>query len=72
MPDLDSCIPFPIDESTLVGVVQKAKDWALMHGAAMRSKANFSDDSLQVGNQNFKCYIFLFLNDFKSFIFVDS
>lgn len=69
MPDLDSCIPFPIDESTLVGVAQKAKDWALMHGAAMRSKANFSDDSLQVGNQNCKCNIFLltflFLNDFK-------
>lgn len=48
MPDLDSCIPFPIDESTLVEVAQKAKDWALMHGAAMRSKANFSEDSLQV------------------------
>lgn len=60
MPDLDSCIPFPIDESTLVGVVQKAKDWALMHGAAMRSKANFSDDSLQVGNQNSKVQYFAF------------
>lgn len=48
MPDLDSCIPFPIDEATLNDVVSKAKDWALMHGAAMRSKANFSEDSLQV------------------------
>lgn len=51
MPDLDSCIPFPIDETTLNDVVQKAKDWALMHGAAMRSKANFSEDSLQVSVQ---------------------
>lgn len=48
MPDLDSCIPFPIDEATLNDVVTKAKDWALMHGAAMRSKVNFSEDSLQV------------------------
>lgn len=50
MPDLDSCIPFPIDEETLNDVVSKAKDWAIMHGAAMRSKANFSEDSLQVIN----------------------
>lgn len=48
MPDLDSCIPFPIGEKTLTEVVTKAKDWALMHGAAMRSKACFSEDSLQV------------------------
>lgn len=48
MPDLGSCIPFPIDEKTLNEVVQKAKDWALMHGAAMRSNVNFSEDSLQV------------------------
>lgn len=52
MPDLDSCISFPIDEATLNDVVQKAKDWALMHGAAMRSKANFSEDSLQVTVQS--------------------
>lgn len=47
MPDLDSCIPFPIDEKTLNDVVTKAKDWAIMHGAAMRSKSNFSEDTLQ-------------------------
>lgn len=59
MPDLDSCIPFPIDEATLNDVVQKAKDWALMHGAAMRSKANFSEDSLQVIDKT-RCTFFFF------------
>lgn len=48
MPDLDSCIPVPMDEKTLNEIVPKAKDWAIMHGAAMRSKANFSEDALQV------------------------
>lgn len=48
MPDLGSCIPFPIEEETLKEVVSKAKDWAIMHGAAMRSKTNFSEDAVQV------------------------
>lgn len=43
---LKSCIEFPIDDKTLLEVVPKAKDWALMHGAAMRSKTNFSADAL--------------------------
>lgn len=47
-PDLDSCIPFPLDEQVLNDVVSKAKDWALMHGAAMRTKTLFSEDSIQV------------------------
>lgn len=63
MPDLGSCVPFPIEEAVLTEVVSKAKDWALMHGAAMRSKANFSEDSLQVHikNQNFFFHLNLFL-----------
>lgn len=48
MPDLDSCIPLPLDETVLADVVAKAKDWAIMHGAAMRSKADFNPDALQV------------------------
>lgn len=52
MPDLKSCISLPIEEKVLVDVVAKAKDWALMHGAAMRSKANFSPDGLQVWHAN--------------------
>lgn len=79
MPDLDSCIPFPIDEATLNEVVTKAKDWALMHGAAMRSKVNFSEDSLQVTKYLHICHIVKnvylhFLNYFKidSFVTVCS
>lgn len=45
---LDSCIPLPVDEALLKEVISKAKDWALMHGAGMRSKDGFSEDSLQV------------------------
>lgn len=47
-PVLQSCIPLPIEEDRLLDIVEKAKDWAIMHGAAMRSKANFSPDALQV------------------------
>ncbi|XP_055844624.1 glutathione synthetase-like isoform X2 [Episyrphus balteatus] len=46
LPMLESCIQYPIDDKTLLEVVPKAKDWALMHGAAMRSKSNFSPDAL--------------------------
>ncbi|XP_011182019.2 glutathione synthetase isoform X2 [Zeugodacus cucurbitae] len=45
-PVLEPCIPLPIEERTLNDVTEKAKDWAIMHGAAMRSKTNFSADSL--------------------------
>lgn len=48
MPILDSCIELPLDEATLEDIIPKAKDWALMHGAAMRSKDEFSEDSLLV------------------------
>ncbi|XP_058128316.1 glutathione synthetase-like isoform X2 [Anopheles ziemanni] len=44
---LKSCIPFPLEEDQLVEVVEKAKDWAIMHGAAMRSKQDFNPDALQ-------------------------
>lgn len=48
MPGLDSCISFPVDGSILVEMVQKARDWALVHGITLRTKASFSEDSLQV------------------------
>lgn len=44
MPYLDSCFPFPIDEATLIDLAQKARDWALMHGIAVRSKHNFYEE----------------------------
>ncbi|XP_058444674.1 glutathione synthetase-like isoform X2 [Malaya genurostris] len=47
VPVLESCIPLPIEADQLLEVVEKAKDWAVMHGAAMRSKANFNPDALQ-------------------------
>ncbi|XP_050069407.1 glutathione synthetase-like [Anopheles maculipalpis] len=43
---LQSCIPLPLDEAQLLDVVEKAKDWAIMHGAAMRSKQDFNPDAL--------------------------
>lgn len=46
IPHLPSCITLPLPEDVLKEVVEKSKDWAIMHGAAMRSKANFSEDSL--------------------------
>lgn len=48
VPQLPSCIPFPIAEEQLLDVVAKAKDWALMHGAGMRSKNNFNPNIMQV------------------------
>lgn len=44
---IESDIPSTIPEENLKDIVEKAKDWALMHGAAMRSKSNFSPDILQ-------------------------
>lgn len=45
---LESCINFPIENSVLLDVVEKAKDWALMHGAGLRSKTNVNPDIMQV------------------------
>lgn len=59
MASLDSCIPLPLDKEVLKDVVTKAKDWAIMHGAAMRSKDSFSEDSLVV-----LCYLILLILNF--------
>ncbi|XP_055615632.1 glutathione synthetase-like isoform X2 [Toxorhynchites rutilus septentrionalis] len=47
VPIMQSCIPLPIDDKQLLEVIEKAKDWAIMHGAAMRSKTDFNPDALQ-------------------------
>ena len=44
---IPTSVPIPIKEDVLKNIVEKAKDWALMNGAGMRSKTNFSKDSLQ-------------------------
>ncbi|XP_026332659.1 glutathione synthetase-like isoform X1 [Hyposmocoma kahamanoa] len=45
---LASCIPMPIEHRALINVVEKAKDWALMHGVGMRDKKQFSKDAMQI------------------------
>ncbi|KAM8719956.1 hypothetical protein ACLKA7_006073 [Drosophila subpalustris] len=45
-PILRSCIKLPLATDELLEVTAKAKDYAIMHGAAMRSKTSFSPDSL--------------------------
>lgn len=45
---LESCIQLPLSEDELRESVDKAKDWALMHGIFMRSKRNFNKDQVQL------------------------
>lgn len=46
--ELKPCLEVPLPDGQLRDIIEKSKDWALMHGAALRSKANFSLDALQV------------------------
>lgn len=45
---MEECIALPLSDDVLIDLATKAKDWAIMHGAAMRSKTSFSPDSLNV------------------------
>ena len=45
---MPSAIELPIETRKLDEVVTKAKDWALMHGVAMRSRSDYNPDTLQV------------------------
>lgn len=45
---LESCVPLPIPEKELIEVTVKAKDWAIMHGAGMRSKTDYNPDNMFV------------------------
>lgn len=58
MPDLKPCIPLPLDDNVLEDVVAKAKDWAIMHGAAMRPKTDFNPDTLQVHK-----YLYVYISE---------
>ncbi|RZF42695.1 hypothetical protein LSTR_LSTR001490 [Laodelphax striatellus] len=44
---LPSCLELPKNLDELHDLIEKSKDWALMHGGGMRSKTNFSVDSIQ-------------------------
>eukprot|EP00092_Neocalanus_flemingeri_P009940 GFUD01010718.1.p1 GENE.GFUD01010718.1~~GFUD01010718.1.p1 ORF type:complete len:482 (+),score=144.35 GFUD01010718.1:71-1516(+) len=43
---MDPCIPLPIPNEQLEDLVDKAKDYALMHGICMRQKDKFDRDAL--------------------------
>eukprot|EP00092_Neocalanus_flemingeri_P069969 GFUD01085832.1.p1 GENE.GFUD01085832.1~~GFUD01085832.1.p1 ORF type:complete len:481 (+),score=154.58 GFUD01085832.1:62-1504(+) len=43
---MDPCIPLPIPNEQLEDLVEKAKDYALMHGICMRQKDKFDRDAL--------------------------
>lgn len=43
---IESDLPRTVPKDELKELTEKVKDWALMHGAGMRSKSNFSTDSL--------------------------
>ncbi len=45
---LPVAVELPIENNMLVDLIQKAKDFALMHGAGMRSKINYSPDEMEV------------------------
>ncbi|XP_003704661.1 glutathione synthetase [Megachile rotundata] len=48
MSRLQPCIQLQLSEEELERVVDKAKDWALMHGISMRSKERFNKNQVQV------------------------
>lgn len=66
-PVLKPSVPIPIDDKVLIDVISKAKDFAIMHGSAMRSKANFSPDTLQV--KSISCWLKILLQDLLCFQF---
>jgi len=43
---MDPCVTLPFDAKTLNDVVEKAKDFCLMHGICMRRKDAFDRDAL--------------------------
>ncbi|XP_011706690.1 PREDICTED: glutathione synthetase-like isoform X1 [Wasmannia auropunctata] len=45
---LEPCIQLPLPKEKLKESVDKAKDWALMHGISIRSRKNFNKDQVQV------------------------
>lgn len=45
--ELSPCVTLPLQEEILKELIEKAKDWAIMHGASMRSKTNFNADAVQ-------------------------
>lgn len=40
---MEPCIPLPLDQDVLDDIVDKAKDWALLHGMKMLTKLQFQN-----------------------------
>lgn len=51
---LPSSIEMPTDRKSLEEIIIKAKDYALMHGIAMRPKSGYNPDTLQVSNHSYR------------------
>ncbi|XP_042237831.1 glutathione synthetase-like isoform X2 [Homarus americanus] len=45
---LEPCVPLPLSDEVLDDILPKAKDYALLHGAGMRYKASYDQDTLQM------------------------
>lgn len=45
---LQPCIQLQLSKEELESIIDKAKDWALMHGISMRSKVSFNKNQVQV------------------------
>jgi len=43
---MEPCVPIPLENSKLMDLVDKAKDYCLMHGICMRQKDKFDRDAL--------------------------
>ncbi|XP_056637049.1 glutathione synthetase-like [Diorhabda sublineata] len=43
---IPTIIPLPIPQQELKELVSKGKDWAIMHGVSMRTKEQFSEDTI--------------------------
>ena len=48
MPHSQPCIPTQLSNEELQNVIDKAKDWALLHGVSMRSKESFNKNQVQI------------------------
>lgn len=69
---LASCVPMPIEHRTLTNVIEKAKDWALMHGVGMRDKKQFSKDAMQASQfRYFPSELYSHTKKWNSVCFID-
>nr|XP_023012137.1 glutathione synthetase-like [Leptinotarsa decemlineata] len=66
-----ACVPLPLPDQQLKDLVRKTRDWAILHGASMRSRRNFSEDSIQFAPFNLFPSTFL-KKDFQKVVDVQA